>query len=75
MEAVIFLISLAITFSYILNLTCLLYGIAKNLTHNELFEPEKQAHLWVKVDYIPDRKILTRRYNNPNDKGLKQNII
>jgi len=77
--AVVILAILAIyliicTSSYSIHLFAQLYAIMSNLTYDELFNSHKWGHLWEKVKYVPERKLVINEFSNPEDKGKWNNI-
>ena len=69
--AVLYLIELYITIVYFAHTLSLLYGVAKNLTHEEMFDSWKCKYLWKQIRYIDENKMLFRKFNNPLDQGAK----
>lgn len=60
-----------ITIVYLINFVILLYGIGKNLTHEEMYDSYKCKYLWKQIHYITERKILIRKFQNAIDRGWK----
>lgn len=59
---------------YLTHLGVQVYGIAKNLTYEEMFYSHRWPHLWDRVLFVQERKLLIRAYSNPEDRGFWGNV-
>lgn len=74
LQAILAIYLIICTSSYSIHLFAQLYAIMSNLTYDELFNSHKWGHLWEKVKYVPERKLVINEFSNPEDKGKWNNI-
>lgn len=72
--ALIIVIVFFFSMAYLVHFLVQVYGIARNLTYDEMFYAHKWPHLWENVKHISERKFVIREFGNSEDKGVWRNV-